>query len=175
MTKQKEKVKESREDRLKRIRKETEDAIREAPVRDPEKFDASKVQEALDALAKVSDDNLDAYLIMGKPLSILLKQIEFSAEEIKKFKSFFEKYGINSDTHSEQDDRSRDDWMFNINAPKTTTKLGVWINKSEPMFGNKGYYNILWFGSGLSPYMRNFASLDEMLNHLKPKIEEYDK
>lgn len=159
--------------RFDKLRSGTIKAMKKAVQDEPDKYDANRLQTAIDKLNEVDDENLDAYLILGKHLSLLMKQIEFSPDEVTKFKNFFNSYGVITESQTEQDDRTRDDWMYKIKGPKCD-EVVVWINKSEPMFGDKGYYNILWLGGCLSPYMKNFYEFDKMLEHLKVKIDEYE-
>ena len=158
--------------RLDDLRKSCEESLKKAVKEDPDNYDAARLQDALDDLAKVSDDNLDAYLILQKPLSILMKQIAFTQDEVNQFKALFNQYTVINENQTEQDDRTRDDWMYKIKGPKGH-EIVIWINKMKPLF-DKGYYNILWFGGVLEPCQLNFNDFDSMMKKLKEKIDNYE-
>ena len=160
--------------RIKKLREGTIEAMKKAVKDEPDKFDAKRLDEAINALNEVSDDNLDAYLILGEHLSILMKQVEFSKDEIKKLHNMLKKnFEIKSEQRCEQDDRTRDDFQFLIKT-KNCDSVVVWINKMEPMFSDDedGYYNILTCGDLLSMDTTNFKNFDDMLTSLKKCIEK---
>lgn len=160
--------------RLKNLREGTIKAMKKAVKDEPDKFDAKRLDAAIKALNEVSDDNLDAYLILGEHLSILMKQVEFSKDEIKKLRNMLKKnFTIISEQRCEQDDRTRDDFQFIIKT-KNCDNVIVWINKMEPMFSDDedGYYNILTCGDLFSIDNTNFMNFDDMLTSLKEGIEK---
>ena len=161
--------------RLKKLRDGTIKAMKKAVKDEPDKYDAERLDDAINALNKVSDDNLDAYLILGEHLSILMKQVEFSEEEFKKLYDMLDKnFKIVKHQRCTRDRRTRDDYQFLINTKKHD-KVIVWVNKMEPLFKDykNGYYNILTCGDILSMVNRNFKTFDDMLVDLKQLIEEY--
>ena len=165
-------TKSQEEARRKNLRDGTIEAMKKAVKDEPDKYDANRLNDAINALNKVSDDNLDAYLILGKHLSILMKQIEFSKDEIKKLYDMLKKnFEITSDQRCKQDDRTRDDFQFLIKT-KNCDKVVVWVNKMEPLFSdyNNGYYNILMCGNVFSLVEKNFGKFEDMLDDLKSRI-----
>ena len=167
-------TKSQEEARRKNLRDGTIEAMKKAVKDEPDKYDANRLNDAINALNKVSDDNLDAYLILGKHLSILMKQIEFSKDEIKKLYDMLKKnFEIKSDQRCKQDDRTRDDFQFLIKT-KNCDKVVVWVNKMEPLFSdyNNGYYNILMCGNIFSLVEKNFGKFEDMLDDLKSRIEK---
>lgn len=161
--------------RIKKLREGTIKAMKKAVKEEPEKYDAERLDQAIEELNKVEDKNIDAYLILGKHLSILMKQVEFSEEEFKKLYDMLDKnFEIVKYQQCTRDNRTRDDYQFLLNTKKRE-KVIVWVNKMEPLFKDykNGYYNILTCGCILSMVNRNYKTLDDMLVELKQLIEEY--
>ena len=171
----KKKTEESEVTRIKKLREGTIKAMKKAVKDDPDKYDADRLDQAIEALNKVEDKNIDAYLILGKHLGILMKQVEFSKDEIKQLYDMLKKnFKIVKDQRCTQDKRTRDDFQFLIKT-KNYDNVIVWVNKMEPLFADykNGYYNILTCGDMFSMVNKNFKTFDDMLADLKKLIEEY--
>ena len=168
-------TKSQEEKRLKDLRSGVIEQMKNAVKEEPDKYDANRLQDAIDDLMKIKDENLDAYLILGRHLSILMKQIEFSKAEVDKlYKMLKKNFEIVKDQQCEKDDRTRDDFQFLIKT-KNCDKVIVWINKMQPLFSDykSGYYNILTCGDMFSMVEKNFDKFDDMLDDLKSRIEKF--
>ena len=153
-----------------RIAKLRENAISTAKklVEDePDKYDADMLDTVIEQLKGIPDDKLDAYLILGRQYEKLCRQVEFDQSEIQQVRETVT--GIFPDANEnqcEKDDRSRDDYMYGLGNGRA-----VWVNKSKPLFRDRGMYNILCCGSMLSLSPQNFHSLDDLLCRLKSQLE----
>lgn len=105
--------------RIKKLRENMIEAMKKAVVDEPQKYDPDRLQQAIDELNKVADDNLDAYLILGKHLAILFKQVEFTNEELDQIRSVFNELHceVDLEKRGELDGRDRDDWYWRLNTP----------------------------------------------------------
>lgn len=160
--------------RLKNLRDGIIEAMKKAVKDEPDVYDANRLEDAINALNKVSDENLDAYLILGEHFSILMKQIEFSKAEVDKlYKMLKKNFEIVKDQQCEKDDRTRDDFQFLIKT-KNCDGVIVWVNKMKPLFSDhkNGYYNILMCGDMFSMVEKNFVKFEDMLDDLKGRIEK---
>ena len=167
-------TKSQEEARLKNIREGIIEAMKKAVKDEPDVYDANRLEDAINALNKVSDENLDAYLILGKHFSILMNQVAFSKDEVKKLYDMLKKnFKIVKDQRCEQDDRTRDDFQFLIKT-KNCDGVIVWVNKMKPLFSDykNGYYNILMCGDMFSMVEKNFDKFEDMLDDLKGRIEK---
>lgn len=153
-----------------RIAKLRENAISMAKklVEDePDKYDADMLDTVIKELKGIPDDKLDGYLILGCQYEKLCCQVEFTPDEIAQVKNTISGvFTITSEKQCEKDDRSRDDYMYGIGAGNA-----VWVNKSKPLFSDKGMYNILCCGGAWSMSPQNFNSLDDLLRQLKSRLE----
>ena len=160
--------------RCKKLRDGTIEWMKKAVNENPDEYDAERLEEAIEKVKSVPDENIDAYLIMNHHLNILCKQVEFSESERKKLDDMLkENFKVNKMNRCEQDDRTRDDIQFSVKTDKCDNVI-VWVNKSRPLFKDRGYYNILMCGGMFSFCMDEFQDMDSLLNRLKKKIESYE-
>lgn len=173
-----EEVKETEEERLRKLRETYIEEMRLLVVEKPDQYDADRLDEAIDLIKSTPDDDLDALIIMGKHLSILCKQVEFSKEEVDRLYDMLRtNFNIVEDEHCEQDDRSRDDYQFLLTT-EWSDYVVVWVSKAEPYLCTEEdsgkYYHIEAYGCSLySMCELNFDTMDEMLTELKKRIEDY--
>lgn len=153
-----------------RIAKLREDAIslaRKLVEDEPDKYDAGMLDTVIEELKGIPDDKLDGYLILGRQYEKLCRQVEFTPDEIAQVKDTISSvFTITSEKQCEQDNRSRDDYMYGIGNGNA-----VWVNKSKPLFSEDGMYNILCCGGLSSMSPQNFHSLDDLLRRLKSRLE----
>ena len=173
-----EEVKETEEERLRKLRETYIEGMRLLVVEKPDQYDADRLDEAIDLIKSTPDDNLDALIIMGKHMSILCKQVEFSKEEVDRLYDMLRtNFNIVEDEHCEQDDRSRDDYQFLVTTDRSDHVV-VWVSKAYPYFADEedtnDFYQIEAYGCSLySMCDLNFDTMDEMLTELKKRIEDY--
>lgn len=156
--------------RCKKLRVDVIEFIKKLVVEKPDEYDSNKLQEAIDKINSVSDDNIDAFLIMNKHLNIIQKPIYmFTDDEKAKIDALKTKLGI---TQVETEKYSTDEpercdymarWYFNGES------YVIWFNKSRP-FIKSGLYNLL--GINLWFPCINYNNIDDLLNKLESKLKE---
>lgn len=116
--------------RIKELRESVIEAMRNSVKEHPEKYDPDRLQAAIDAVNKVKDSNLDAWLILGEHMAILMRQISFSKEELDKIRAVFKELGceVLMDFQGKQERRDRDDWYWKLKTP-TIAKYAVSVTK----------------------------------------------
>lgn len=122
--------------RIKELRESVMAAMRKSVEEHPEKYDPDRLQAAIDAINKVKDDNLDAWLILGEHTAILMRQISFSNEELDQIRAVFKELDceVLMEFQGEQDRRDRDDWYWKLKTP-TIAEYAVNVtkwNQKEP-------------------------------------------
>lgn len=118
-------------DRVKRLRENVIKAMQDAVSEKPDEFDPDRLQQAIDAVNAVDDEQLDVYLIMNNPKSILLRQIRFTDEEVQRIRDVFTALHseILKEVHDVGDDRSRDDYLWKLKTPTLPTYVVHVIKK----------------------------------------------
>lgn len=126
---------------------------------DPQKYDPSKLNDAIEMINKAKD--VDALLILGKPQDAILRPnlYDFAQDEVDKMKDAIEATGfeVKEVQRLKQDENGRDDYAFVL---KDENKKVVWICKMRPMW-NDGDYNLL--AVGLNFPAMSFQTMDELI------------
>ena len=126
---------------------------------DPQKYDPSKLNDAIEMINKAKD--VDALLILGKPQDAILRPnlYDFAQAEVDKMKDAIEGAGfaVKEVQRLKQDENGRDDYAFVL---KDENKKVVWICKMRPMW-NDGDYNLL--AVGLNFPALSFQTMDELI------------
>lgn len=173
-----EEVKETEEERLRKLRETYIEGMKLLVAEKPDQYDADRLDEAIDLIKSTPDDDLDSLIIMGKHMSILCKQVEFSKEEVDRLYDMLRtNFNIVEDEHPEHDDRTRDDYQFLLTTDRSDHVV-VWVSKAQPYLCTEDdsgkYYHIEAYGCSLySMCELNFDTMDEMLTELKKRIEDY--
>jgi hypothetical protein len=126
---------------------------------DPQKYDLSKLNDAIEMINKAKD--VDALLILGKPQDAILRPnlYDFAQDEVDKMKDAIESagYAVKEVQRMTQDENGRDDYAFVL---KDESKKVVWVSKMRPMW-NDGDYNLL--AVGLNFPALSFQTMDELI------------
>jgi len=126
---------------------------------DPQKYDLSKLNDAIEMINNAKD--VDALLILGKPQDAILRPnlYDFAKDEVDKMKDAIENAGfaVKEVQRMTQDENGRDDYAFVL---KDESKKVVWISKMRPMW-NDGDYNLL--AVGLNFPALSFQTIDELI------------
>lgn len=125
---------------------------------DPQKYDLSKLNDAIEMINKAKD--VDALLILGKPQDAILRPnlYDFVQDEVDKMKVAIENAGFAVKEVKRLDkENGRDDYAFVL---KDEDKKVVWISKMRPMW-NDGEYNLL--AVGLNFPALSFKTMDELI------------
>ena len=126
---------------------------------DPQKYDLSKLNDAIEMINNAKD--VDALLILGKPQDVILRPnlYDFVQDEIDKMREAIEGAGfeVKEVQRLKQDENGRDDYAFVL---KDENKKVVWICKMRPMW-NDGDYNLL--AVGLNFPAMSFQTMDELI------------
>jgi len=125
---------------------------------DPQKYDLSKLNDAIEMINNAKD--VDALLILGKPQDAILRPNLYvlSQDEIDKMKTAIEGAGFEvKEVKRLEEENSRDDYAFVL---KDEDKKVVWINKMRPMW-NDGEYNLLAVGMCFPAL--SFQTMDELI------------
>ena len=126
---------------------------------DPQKYDLSKLNDAIEMISKAKD--VDALLILGKPQDVILRHnlYDFVQDEIDKMREAIIATGfeVKEVQRLKQDENDRDDYAFVL---KDEDKKVVWICKMRPMW-NDGEYNLL--AVGLNFPALSFQTMDELI------------
>lgn len=126
---------------------------------DPQKYDLSKLNDAIEMINNAKD--VDALLILGKPQDVILRPnlYDFAQDEVDKMKVAIENagYAVKEVQRMKQDENGRDDYAFVL---KDENKKVVWICKMRPMW-NDGDYNLL--AVGLNFPALSFKTMDELI------------
>ena len=135
---------------------------------DPQKYDISKLNDAIEIINNAKD--LNACLILGKPQNALLRPnlYDFSHDEIDKMKLAIENAGfeVKEVKRLEKEENGRDDYAFVL---KDEDKKVVWISKMNPMFDD-GDYNLL--AVGLNFPALQFQTMDELIEKTVSMLKE---
>ena len=133
---------------------------------DPQKYDLSKLNDAIEMINNAKD--VDALLILGKPQDAILRPnlYDFTKDEVDKMKDAIESAGfvVKEVQRMTHDENGRDDYAFVLKDKKV-----VWISKMRPMF-NDGDYNLLAVGLNL-PALQ-FQTMDELIEKTVSMLKE---
>lgn len=137
---------------------------------DPQKYDPSKLNDAIEMINKAKD--VDALLILGKPQDAILRPnlYDFAKDEVDKMKDAIEGAGfaVKEVQRLKQDENGRDDYAFVL---KDENKKVVWICKMRPMW-NDGDYNLL--AVGLNFPALSFQTMDELIEKTVSMLKKED-
>ena len=137
---------------------------------DPQKYDPSKLNDAIEMINNAKD--VDALLILGKPQDAILRPnlYNFVQDEVNKMKDAIENAGfeIKEVQRMKQDENGRDDYAFVL---KDENKKVVWICKMRPMW-NDGDYNLL--AVGLNFPALSFQTMDELIEKTVSMLQRND-
>ena len=134
---------------------------------DPQKYDLSKLNDAIEMINNAKD--VDALLILGKPQDAILRPNLYvlSQDEIDKMKTAIEGAGFEvKEVKRLEEENSRDDYAFVL---KDENKKVVWINKMRPMW-NDGEYNLLAVGMCFPAL--SFQTMDELIEKTVSMLEK---
>ena len=136
---------------------------------DPQKYDISKLNDAIEIINNAKD--LNACLILGKPQDALLRPnlYDFAQSEVDKMKDAIENAGfeVKEVKRLEKEENGRDDYAFII--LKDEDKKVVWISKMCPMF-HDGDYNLL--AVGLNFPALQFQTMEELIENTVSMLKE---
>ena len=137
---------------------------------DPQKYDLSKLNDAIEMIINAKD--VDALLILGKPQDAILRPnlYNFVQDEVNKMKDAIENDGfeVKEVQRMKQDENGRDDYAFVL---KDENKKVVWICKMRPMW-NDGDYNLL--AVGLNFPALSFQTMDELIEKTVSMLQRND-
>ena len=137
---------------------------------DPQKYDLSKLNDAIEMINNAKD--VDALLILGKPQDAILRPnlYNFVQDEVDKMKDAIENAGfeVKEVQRMKQDENGRDDYAFVL---KDENKKVVWICKMRPMW-NDGDYNLL--AVGLNFPALSFQTMDELIEKTVSMLQRND-
>lgn len=154
-------------ERIAKLRENAISTARQLVETEPDKYDADMLDTVIEELKGIPDDKLDGYLILELQYEKLCCQVEFAQSEIQQVRETVTgMFPDASEKQCEKDNRSRDDYMFGLGNGRA-----VWVNKSKPLFSDRGMYNILCCGGLSSMSPQNFHSLDDLLRRLKSRLE----
>lgn len=135
---------------------------------DPQKYDMSKLNDAIEMINNAKD--VDALLILGKPQDAILRPnlFDFVQDEVDKMKVAIENagYEVKEVQRLTQDENGRDDYAFVL---KDEDKKVVWICKMRPMW-NDCEYNLL--AVGLNFPALSFKTMDELIEKTVKMLKE---
>lgn len=163
------KKEQTEQERIAELRKNYIEALKRDIPKMPDKYDASKLPEVIKYVESVPDDNLDACLIMERPLSMLSVAYSWDDTELKKVTDVFDKLGYaiseSKTLENEKGEVDRDDKAYVIK--NGDHRVVVWISKMRP-FIKPGMYNLL--GINLNFPSLTFESLDDMVKKMESMI-----
>ena len=137
---------------------------------DPQKYDLSKLNDAIEMINNAKD--VDALLILGKPQDVILRPnlYDFVQDEIDKMREAIEATGfeVKEVQRMTPDENGRDDYAFVL---KDENKKVVWICKMRPMW-NDGDYNLL--AVGLNFPALSFKTMDELIEKTVSMLKRND-
>lgn len=137
---------------------------------DPQKYDLSKLNNAIEMINNAKD--VDALLILGKPQDVILHPnlYDFAQDEVDKMKDSIENAGftVKEVQRMTPDENGRDDYAFVL---KDENKKVVWICKMRPMW-NDGDYNLL--AVGLNFPALSFQTMDELIEKTVSMLKRND-
>lgn len=137
---------------------------------DPQKYDLSKLNNAIEMINNAKD--VDALLILGKPQDVILRPnlYDFVQDEVDKMREAIEAAGfaVKEVQRLKQDENGRDDYAFVL---KNENKKVVWICKMRPMW-NDGDYNLL--AVGLNFPALSFQTMDELIEKTISMLKRND-
>lgn len=165
------KKEQTEQERIAELRKNYIEALKRDIPKMPDKYDASKLPEVIKYVESVPDDNLDACLIMERPLSMLSVAYSWDNTELKKVTDVFDKLGYaiseSKTLENERGEVDRDDKAYVIK--NGDHRVVVWISKMRP-FIKPGMYHLL--GINLNFPSLSFESLDDMVKKMETMILE---
>lgn len=137
---------------------------------DPQKYDPSKLNNAIEMINNAKD--VDALLILGKPQDVILRPnlYDFAQDEIDKMREAIIATGfeVKEVQRMTPDENGRDDYAFVL---KDENKKVVWICKMHPMW-NDGDYNLL--AVGLNFPALSFQTMDELIEKTVSMLKRND-
>lgn len=165
------KKEQTEQERIAELRKNYIEALKRDIPKMPDKYDASKLPEVIKYVESVPDDNLDACLILERPLSMLSVAYSWDDTELKKVTDVFDKLGYaiseSKTLENEKGEVDRDDKAYVIK--NGDHRVVVWISKMRP-FIKPGMYHLL--GINLNFPSLSFESLDDMVKKMETMILE---
>lgn len=165
------KKEQTEQERIAELRKNYIEALKRDIPKMPDKYDASKLPEVIKYVESVPDENLDACLIMERPLSMLSVAYSWDDTELKKVTDVFDKLGYaikeSKTLENEKGEVDRDDKAYVIK--KDDHRVVVWISKMRP-FIKPGMYHLL--GINLEFPSLSFENLDDMVKKMETMILE---
>lgn len=163
------KKEQTEQERIAELRKNYIEALKRDIPKMPDKYDASKLPEVIKYVESVPDENLDACLIMERPLSMLSVAYSWDDTELKKVTDVFDKLGYaiseSKTLENEKGEVDRDDKAYVIK--NGDHRVVVWISKMRP-FIKPGMYHLL--GINLEFPSLSYESLDDMVNKMESMI-----
>lgn len=137
---------------------------------DPQKYDLSKLNDAIEMINNAKD--VDALLLLGKPQDVILRHnlYDFAQDEVDKMKLAIENAGfeVKEVQRLNQDENGRDDYAFVL---KDENKKVVCICKMRPMW-NDGDYNLLAVGFNFPAL--SFQTMDELIEKTVSMLKRND-
>lgn len=136
---------------------------------DPQKYDLSKLNDAIEMINNAKD--VDALLILGRPQDAILRPnlYDFAKDEIDKMKVAIENAGFEvKEVQRLEEENGRDDYAFVL---KDEDKKVVWICKMRPMW-HDGDYNLL--AVGLNFPALSFKTMDELIEMTVSMLKRND-
>lgn len=137
---------------------------------DPQKYDPSKLNDAIEMINNAKD--VDALLILGKPQDAILRPnlYDFAQDEVDKMREAIDAAGfaVKEVKRLTQDENGRDDYAFVL---KDEDKKVVWICKMRPMW-HDGDYNLL--AVGLNFPALSFQTMDELIEKTVSMLKRND-
>lgn len=121
-----------RAEHARKLRQNVIESMKQAVAEKPDEFDSDRLEQAIEAVNKVPDENLDSYLIIDNPKKILLRQIRFEDAELQQIRDVFAKLHceVLAEQQSEVEDRSSDDWYWVLKTP-TVSSYTVHVAKEH--------------------------------------------
>lgn len=143
--------------------------ITELAKSDPQKYDLSKLNDAIEMINNAKD--VDALLLLGRPQDAILRPnlYDFAQDEIDKMKLAIENAGFEvKEVKRLEEENGRDDYAFVL---KDEDKKVVWICKMRPMW-HDGDYNLL--AVGLNFPALSFQTMDELIEKTVSMLKRND-
>lgn len=151
--------------RCENLRNSVIEKLKQLVVDNPKEYDSAKLPKAINYVKSLSDEHIDAALILGKHLDIIQRPIyNWTDDEIQKVHDMLAKYNYVVEPSTEKVNERSD---YTARYKKDDNNLVIWLNKSRPMFGG-GVYNIL--AVGMSFLNTNASSIDSLMEKLDRQI-----
>lgn len=156
--------------RCENLRNSVIEKLKQLVVDKPKEYDSAKLPEAIDYVKSLSDEHIDAALILGKHLDIIQRPIyNWTDDEIQKVHDTLAKHNYVVEPSTEKvnnDEAERSDYMARYKKDDDNY-LVIWLNKSRPMF-DEGVYKILSVNRCFSN--TSASSIDYLMERLDSDI-----